>query len=274
MADRLRLDYPGYYYRIIDLFKKKRISLKKDYYYFIDNPSEKGLTERYTLLKTRFKKNELMVLVNPKLEEHCKLNLSSNLMKTVTATIEHVEKNFQNEEFSHELREDIQLFEIKLDILLNQKFIHYSREYLYGRDLNYIQYFQLIFEDPKIGFDIKLVADPLLEMIECKYNWNEVYQSYIDQTIIKSQLNIEPSNVYTAIIPECDLQGYSLINMDDLDLLLIQNLKTPFSIYELLNEVKQSFDPIDLEDSLAEFEILILGRIKRLLQTKIIKTTI
>lgn len=274
MSDRLRLDYPEYYYRIIDLFKKKRISLKKDYYYFIDNPSEKGLTERYTFLKTRFKKNELVVLVNPKLEEHCKLNLSSNLMKAVFATIEHVEKNFQNEEFSYELREDIQLFETKLDILLNQKFIHYSREYLYGRDLNYIQYFQLIFEDPKIGFDIKLVADSLLEMIECKYNWNEVYQSYIDQTIIKSQLNIEPSNIYTAIIPECDLQGYSLINMDDLDLLLIQNLKNPFSINELLNEVKQSFDPIDLEDSLAEFEILILGRIKRLLQTKIIKTTI
>ncbi|WP_299285988.1 DUF6734 family protein [uncultured Mucilaginibacter sp.] len=271
MADRLRLDYPEYYYRIINLFKKNRIPLKKDYYHFIDNPSERGLTDRYALLKTKFKKNELMVLVNPKLGEGCKLNLSSNLMKTVSATIEHVEKNFQNEELSNELRKDILLFEAKLDILLNQKFIHYSQEYLYGRDLNYTQYFQLIFEYPKLGFDIKLIADPLLEIVECKYNWNEVYQSYVDQTIIKSQLNTEPSDVYTAIIPECDLQGYSLINMDDLDLLLIQNLKKLFSINELLNEVKQSFDPIDLENSLAEFEILILGRIKRLLQTKIIK---
>ncbi len=274
MADRLRLDYPEYYYRIIDLFKKKQIPLKKDYYYFINNPSEEVLTKRYTLLKTSFKKNELSVLINPKVEKNSKLEVSSNLMEMVTIKIEHIEKKLQNQKFSLELREDIRLFENKLDILLKQKFIHYSREYLYARDLNCIQYFQVVFEDPKIGFDIKLVTDPILEIIECKYNWNEVYQSYIDETIINSKLNLEASTIYTGIIPECDLQGYSLINMDDLDLLLIQTLKNPFTVNELLNKVKQAFDPTDLENSLVEFEMLISGRIKRLLQTKIIKAII
>lgn len=52
MADRLRLDHPEYYYRIIALFKDKQLTLKRDYYYFMDRCTEQELVMRSLKLKS------------------------------------------------------------------------------------------------------------------------------------------------------------------------------------------------------------------------------
>jgi len=273
MANRLRLDYPEYYYRIIELFKTNQVALKKDFYYFTDNDSEKRLTERYKLLKTGFEKDELSILSETGhiIDHYSKAVL--DLEKIVFDKLSVLQK-MQDEKYKLELKKDIKSFQKKLDTLLNEKFINYSKEYLYGRDISRTQHIQMIFENPEEGFNTRLVIDPLLEIEECKYNWHEVYQSHADDKYTKIALNPNSSIISIGIIPECDTMAYSLIDIDDLDLLILDILKNPISVNDLINEIKGSFDTDDLENSLAEFTILISGRIKMALQSKIIKAII
>jgi len=263
MADRLKLDYPEYYYRIISLFKKGKLPLKRDYYHFVNETCETLLTDRYEQLKTKPEQNTIL---NPVSEDQT--TIQSNIaIKAYTVTT----RAPYDENFVAQLKQDIDAFEIKLDDILNQKFISYSKEYLYTRDVKRTPYYQLIFEDTSTSFNTKLIADPLLEIIEHKYNWYEVYESYFNEKYIKPTLNTEPSANYTCVIPECDSTGYSLVNVDDLDLLILECLKNPISVSELLNEIKSYFDPTDLGDSAAQFELLITGRIKSAIHSKTIK---
>jgi len=263
MANRLRLDYPEYYYRIVSLFKKGSIPLKKDYYHFVNENCETLLKDRYELLK--IKSDQINILSPfPKGQTDTRSNIANNAY-TVTARAPY------NESFIAEIKQDIDAFEVKLDEILNQKFIGYSKEYLYARDVKHTPYYKLIFEDTSTGYSTKLVADPLLEIIEHQYNWYEVYESYFNEKYVKPTLNIEPSANYTCVIPECDSTGYSLVNADDLDLLILECLKNPISVTKLLNEIRSHFDPDDLEDSAVQFELLITGRIKSAIHSKTIK---
>lgn len=84
------------------------------------------------------------------------------------------------------------------------------------------------------------------------------------------QLHASPAKFNTGIIPECDIQGYSIVNIDDLDNLILQSVQKPITIAQLLNDIKDAFDTEELEQHYDEFEQLIFGRIKMALQTKII----
>ncbi|WP_158994692.1 DUF6734 family protein [Mucilaginibacter sp. L196] len=266
MANRLKLDYPEYYYRIVSLFKKGNIPLRKNYYHFVNETCETLLTDRYKLLKTKPEHNNIL---NSAPEKQTATN--SNIATNAYVIVLNAAGVPYDESFVAELKQDINAFEVKLDEILNHKFISYSKEYLYARDIKHTPYYQLIFEDTCTGFNTKLIADSLLEIIEHKYNWYEVYESFFSEKYVKPTLNIEPSANHTCVIPECDNTGYSLVNADDLDLLILQCLKNPTSIIELLNEVKSYFDPADLEDSAAQFELLITGRIKSAIHSKTIK---
>jgi hypothetical protein len=72
-------------------------------------------------------------------------------------------------------------------------------------------------------------------------------------------------------VPECTEKGYSTVNIDSLDILILSIIEERKTVTSLLEQLKASFDPNDLEDSKAEFEKLIFGRIKNGLQNKSIK---
>ncbi len=55
MANRLREDYPEYFYRIISLYKQKHIPLHRDYYYFQQYHDEKFLTANHNRLKNAYR---------------------------------------------------------------------------------------------------------------------------------------------------------------------------------------------------------------------------
>ena len=93
--------------------------------------------------------------------------------------------------------------------MLKQKFKSYSKKYLYACDIGHISYFQLIFENIDEGLNVSLVTDPLLEVVKCRYNWNEGYQSYIEDSYIKIKLDPAPSAISIGIVAEWDIQGYS-----------------------------------------------------------------
>jgi len=264
MANRLRLDYPEYYYRIIALFKTNHIPLKKDYYYFIENPTENSLLTRYRVLKN----------TNKAFEEF-KKNETQQSKRTVESKIQWVENIFtiiRDSSFCHkenkyaELLADYQLFENKLFTIIKTKFVTVSNEYLYSRDVKHTEYFQHTFNDKRTILQKKIVKDELTEIIESRFDWTD-----LNAETIKSQLEQSASNFYAVVIPECDYIGYSLSNLDELDLMLLEILKSPLSINEVLNEARSAFDPSELESFSKEFEMIILGRIKIAIQNKIVK---
>jgi len=166
---------------------------------------------------------------------------------------------------------DVEKFENNINYVLNNKFSKYSNEYLYARNITYSEYFKIIFEDKLSGYNINIITDSIYEIIESRYDWSEIDFGPIGQMWLTEQLGSAPSKTYTAIIPECDLMGYSLTNVDELDLNILEICKKPSTINEVLKEIANSFDQTDLEESQDEFEELITGRIKRAITKKMMK---
>lgn len=270
MADRLRLDHPEYYYRIIALFKNKQVPLKRDYYYFIDEYAEQALSTRYRKLKTDYQNNKIILK-----DKYNKDSLKSALI-TMTRLVENTIDEIQNklaDEYKYYVDQlkDVKLFEHQLRLTLDEKFPHYSKEYLYARDIAHTRYFQDVFENKDLGFNKKIVTDTIFEVVENKFDWTEIHFEEQGKSKLIEQLSALPSKFYTAIVPECDTIGYSLVAVDDLDMMILKMLENPATINEVLNKARDAFDQAELEESQLEFEMLMIGRIKMALNTKLIK---
>lgn len=271
LANRLRQDYPEYYYRIISLFKKGKLPLFKDYYYSVNKVNQEDLLCRSNYLKKAYRSNGI-----PITDINNKGNLEKHTDRYTAIKIAIINYGaLQNMQHSNEynlLLNDIQQFEKYLSAFIKNKLTHFSNEYLYARDVTCTKYFQTLFDNkPECSKEL-IVKDDIVEIINSCFDWSKFDQSKMNcEAIIKYQLSQEPATVYTAIIPECDLTGYSLINIDELDILLLDTLKKPLSINQLMDELKPAFDDEDLNNSVTEFELLITGRIKYALQHKMIK---
>ncbi len=252
MAYRLREDFPEYYYRIIELYKKAKLPLFKDYYYFTPSINEAKLLSRYNNLK----------------ENYCAKQLSMFTAESIRPNFEQSIDKFiiPNEEPT--LQEDYEKFRQSLSTIIVKKFCHLSKDYLYARDISCTRYFAYIFGDMKKIFEKMIVKDTTIEIIQSKHRW-----AITNQILLKEDID-NSAEIYTVAIPECDKVGYNLIYIDELDVLMYEVLEKPLSITQLFEKIKFAFDSNDLNESLQEFEKLILGRIKNGLLSKTLKCVI
>jgi hypothetical protein len=260
LANKLREDYPYYYYRIIELFKKQQVPLLKDYYY--DNWYQKDLRCRAIALKKCYTTN------NIEKEE----NSLEKLRWSNTLTPSHlIEKN--NKKALDELQlKDLDLFCQKINSITRSKFSLISTDYLYARDLNVNQYFQYLFEDVKNIYSKKLITDDTIEIIESNYDWSAYLKEKNNEELrAKMMLEKNPLNTSMVIVAECDRNGFSITTVDSLDLILLKILEKTKTIQELLNELSDYFDESELNESKSKFEKLIFGRIKLGLHMKSIR---
>lgn len=259
MANRLRQDYPDCYYRIIELYRKRKVPLFKDYYSF-DKCSKKDLVSRYNELKIGFTANTLTKEINSMGQ------LRFNRIINTDCFIEKNKKKALNEE---ELM-DLEFFCRKINSILKSKFSLIAIDYLYGRDLNVNQYFQYLFENIPNIYSKKLIADDIIEVIESEYDWI----SFFEQRDINESNAIpikNASKATTVMVPECDSGGFTIESVDDLDLIILKVLEETKTIQELLNELGKYFDEHELKKSKNEFEKLIFGRIKQGIHMKSIR---
>ncbi len=255
MAGRLRQDYPEYYYRIIELFKKNNLPLFKDYYN-LENISEEHLVSRYFHLKKNFNEIE---------KQEC--------YKSLKGTIE---KDLKNElgdfVFDKDQFIDFEIFTSKINLIVKRDFAFISKDYLYARDCNSTLYFEFLFKNTGEISEKKLIRDDSYQIIESKYNWS----SFIEKQKVKKedeivQLEKSATKINTLIIPECDQNRFSLAYIDELDLVILEILKTSKTVQELFDEVGNHFDKTELNKSAIEYKKLIFGRIKFGLHIKSIK---
>lgn len=251
LADRLRQDYPVYYYRIIALFKKKEIPLYKDYYHSIEDCEEKYLVNRYNYLKSNFLTKEKFKnskVTKSKSNKNLDFPFFINESKII---------GFDKNQFK-----DFEIFKSKINKIINNKFRLISRDYLYARDCNSNGYFQYLFEKKENIYTKRLISDDALELISCKYNWSSFIKKNKGNNMNFFELKEMESNMSVLVIPECHEEGVSLINVDFLDIIILSILQTSKTIRELLDELKEYFGEDELENSQVEYEKLILGRIK------------
>jgi hypothetical protein len=271
LANRLRQDYPEYYYRIIALFKTKKIILKTDYYHFVNTTSETALTERYYKLKDTAFNNNLVTVSDNLPGAVSKKQYSSHIVESLIARA----KGYINDDESAlnytNILNDAKLFEEKLTAIVNVRFSEYSIDYLYSRDIKHTQYFEYVFADKNMSSQRTLVTDSIIEFIESEFDWARFDFSSANASISSLNIKERPAKVYACVIPECHAKGYSLVKIDELDMELLKILGKPTTISTALTTLNSMFDLTDTGASAAEFEMLIIGRIKLALQAKIIK---
>lgn len=248
LADRLRQDYPEYYYKIIGLYKELKYPLFQDYYYHMD--SDVDLLKRHGKLKLEYK---------------------DDLLETKKTRAPNKSSFDEIKRPEHPMTEDMQvdldLFRKKMEIIKNKKFSNISSDYLYGRDLNATSYFEYLFTDLNDIYTKLLVAQPYTQFLKSKYDWSDINNPSFDSEVVSKK----PNSIVTVMIPECNRLGYSLANIDLLDIEILDILKTKKTIGRLLNECQRSFDKKDMESSKEEYKKLITGRIKKGIYNKTIK---
>lgn len=260
LANKLRQDYPEYYYRIISLFKGNKIPLCKNYYFF-DKYLQKDFVFNDLKLKTEFSNNSI--------EKHQKIIKTPSFVKVICDVI--IDVNSRKLLDKKQL-DDVTFFCQRINIIAKDKFSLLSDDYLYGRDLNKTQYFQVLFEDLKSIYYKKLVSDTIYEIIESDYDWSYYFEKNYNVRLNVNPLpNKEITTINSLIMPECSDVGFTVSTLDDLDLVVLKILQTVKTINELIEELKHYFDEDDLNYSKAEFELLIFKKIKKGIHNKSIR---
>jgi hypothetical protein len=256
MATRLRQDHPEYYYRIIGLFKQKKLPLRKDHYWFESDNSEQALLLKHHLLKNGYNKEKKSA--NGIDGTVKRPDLQSAVYGRSLALKAEVELYLS----------DLNQFEDALWKIVHDKFSSIPNNQLLARDLACIDYLEYVFRDLQTIYEKVIVSDDLVESIGSRYDWTTKDSNFTIHQIVGQE---HGSEVRTLVVPECEQQGYSLINIDELDLLILQKLQEPKTIKDLFKSIEFAFDADDLASSKPEFEKLILGRIKSGLANKSIK---
>lgn len=241
LASRLRQDYPEYYYRIVELYKRSGINLKYDHYYFMPSIDAESLKARSEELKNWFETGIASSKSDQKL-------VFAELHPTLE---QHVDRE--------DAKQDLQRLIAKIKETRNVRFAKISKDYLYARDLHATGYTERLFSNEESIFGQKLVSDSDVTFVRSKFDWAPINEP----NFLKGLLNAKPGNVFIGIIPECTIEGFSLAYADALDLEIFEYLKKPRSVAALLNECKKLFSKKDYEDSKEAFQKLIFGRIKR-----------
>ena len=274
MANRLRLDYPEYYYRIIAVFKNSKAPLLKDYFWIEDILNEDHLTAN-KFLKAVNLKNELQDHVEEDSKNRSEpVCFRIHLLKSILESTLNYKGGNSNSESTEFYTKDINQFEQSLVTIIENKFNDVARNYLYARDISNARYAEYIFGEPETIYDKIILSDDLNEIIESQFDWTimDVSPKLVQGNVIGFlEQEVSLKSIYTLVVPECDQYGYSVTNIDELDCLLLQTVKEPKSIRDLFEQIKFAFDPDDLASSVPEFEKLIFGRIKNGLLNKSIK---
>lgn len=255
MANRLRQDYPEYYYRIINLFKKNKLPLVKDYYN-LENTTEDFLLRRYNNL------NDTSVEV-----------VKQENVKAVSFEFKRdLRKEIGNVVLDKEQFIDFEMLLKKVDSIVRIDFLFLSKDYLYARDCRSDFYFEYLFGDKSTIYNKTLLREADFKIIKSSFNWSSYIEKLKDKKEDETVQLVKSEEMFSAlVVPECDQNRFSLIYVDELDLLILEILKTVKTIRQLFDELEGYFDKEELCDVPVEFEKLIFGRIKFGVHIKAIK---
>ncbi len=260
MANRLRLDYPEYYYKIIALFRKSKIAMLKEYHFFEND--ESAYLKKHAHLKDSFLENNLSFFTD-------RLSIKNVI------EIRILMQNFSLNILKNDQLKDLVILIEEINLTLEKEFFNISNDYLYARDINYSSYFPTLFENINEIYNKKIAVSNCYKIIHSKFNWCSFFEKNgnLDLNINKPP-SVISSEIINILIPECDALGFSITIIDDLELTILNLIGNGCTINELFNELKIYFDEEDLNESTIEFEKLIFKKINNGLLNKSIQVII
>jgi len=258
MAAKLRELYPEYYYRILGLFWKNKLTLSPccfsdTDFEFMHEDSIRAYHEQ------RMDIDAYKSVVDE--------NTNSHLRQL--KGIAYIHSKEQNEEI---FQQDFDSFYRQLTVLLNKK---RSDLYLYGRDLEADHWYYDVFADTTTLPEKKLVKCKEVSVIQSVYNWAGLFNKYYQKEAgyYYRQLQNVTGEFSNLIIPEVSKNGFSLYDIDYLDYAVMNQLTEPLSVKELLLKMQDYFEDEVIQDHYDSFYEVILSCLKHLIEKKAIKPT-
>ena len=125
-------------------------------------------------------------------------------------------------------------------------------------------FFKTLRED---GLKMSISLNSNLKAVKTQWNW--VIEGSLHS--LKNNLKTLQKEIFVLLVPELENPKYSEFVVDDLDQLIIKIIKNAsLTVFEMLEKLKEFFDPKDLESSLDSFHKLIKGRLENLIFHKCI----
>jgi hypothetical protein len=266
MAAKLRELYPEYYYKIIAIFNKKNIPLT---YSFLDktNYTQENLQD--------FHKRAINCYLSETVESDFVLNdieyesiQNIRFMKSILNTyIKNTNLTFDIDK----LNSDFVDFSKNLMITLKRN-SNISDNYYYGRDIAAVNWYQELFSIEDDFQNKMIVQSEGLDIIESEFDWAGLMNKYSRVGVeYYENLELREGHFFNLVVPEVYTKKYSLIDIDEFEKSILNHLKQPISIKNLLLEMQLFVDDDVIQNHLNEFNTLIIELIKQLVIKKAIK---
>lgn len=263
MANVLRDLYPECYYKIISLCKKNNIVLTNDLYYKNRFHRLEDWGNLHNESLECYRRNEIYLKNKP---TDCSYNLSEllNVYNTYTNSVGSIID-------LQKLENDFDAFVCDLTNVLSEN-EQISDDFLHGRDLDSGKWFADIFRDNSTVLDKIIIQSDVLSVIVSEFDWAGLYNKYRRSGInYYLSFSLKEGLYYNLVIPEISEGGYSLIDIDELEKIILDHLIQPISIRELLSEMQSYVEIEVVRTHLDEFNSLIIEIIKQLIVIKAIK---
>lgn len=235
MAKTLHGLYPHYYYKIISLFP----ALVREHQDINDKIE----------CQNSFKKGKYLIEKRVENNSSKYFNWTPNGMQSL-----------------HEI--DFKSFKEQVNKFLTIR-KNYSLAYLDERDYSSHKWYYDIFNNRK-----KIQCSPVIHVIHSKYDWGKIYRSsktsgiaYYNDT---SSNDLIAASYYSLLVSELSPEGFSLFDIDEFEVIILNHTKIPISIHSLIEKLYQYVDEEVRLNYADKFKALVYESLKRLILAKAI----
>lgn len=235
MAKTLHALYPCYYYKIISLFP----TLACEY---------QGINNK-RMCQDSFGKGKYLM----------GKQLGDNILKHF---------NWAPDEMCPIQKVDFELFKEQINKFLTIR-KNYSLAYLDERDYLSHNWYHEIFINKK-----NIQCSPVIHVIHSNYDWGKIYRSsktsgiaYYDGNSIN---NLIAASYYSLLVGELSPEGFSLFDIDEFEVIILNHTKIPISIHSLIEKLYQYVDEEVRLNCVDKFKALVYESLKTLILVKAI----
>ena len=271
MANKLRQLYPNYYYQIIALCKQNDIQLLTNFYAennLLTLPDYQKLHKR---AKSIYKKSKFLTK-NRQKSKHIEVfeelyNIEKIItLKNIINQIDYTDKPFTK----NELEADFQLFAENIAVTLKR---YIPNELLYGRDIEATNWYSLIFEHEENIKEVQIIKCNEPTIITSDYDWATILNKFLLSNIrirYYESFEISKGNFNSLIVPEVYTEKFSLYDLEDIDVIILQILTKPMPIKDLFIEIQEYFDADVIENYAQKVFDFLIVLLKQLVLKKAI----
>jgi len=268
MALKLRQLYPEYYFKIISLLRAPKMSLPKTFSF------DKGFAnvKEYKLFSG--KAREVYAAKADKEIKQQFNNVDSVNSKSSTLV---VIKNLM-EQITHqrhfttgELHKDFKAFSKKLKKTVQQN-LQFKRAFIHGRDLEAGSWFCILFGKDADIPNKTIARCNEINIIQSNFDWAGLLNKHKRIGVRYYEiLEINKGEFYNLVIPEVFGDGFSLIDIDEMEKIILENLNKPTKIKNLFEIMLKYADDEIVANHLSEYQHLIVVMLKQLVLKKAIR---